>query len=347
MREGYVSPRLQELCGYYSNRLSYEEVAGLVERVSGKPLLSDQTIWHIVKTKAEVLSQQIRQSVERTCAQANPPLIRVNPHLDLYDPVQRETLVFDDGIQVKGQRENRHSKAKDPEEKWSKGPSQSKTPAITTDIVMLQKPTGDFEYITAPLDDTGKNALSLATVVRAKVMQFYGSEPHPLNLVAITDGARAIRNRMLAVFGVAVVIILDWYHLCKKLRDFMSMIAVNKTEKSRHLKFLLPQLWQGKTRIVLEYLKTQVAARNQHKCEELIAYLKRHQHEIIDYNRRSKAGKTIGSGRMEKGVDLAVGCRQKKKAMSWRPRGSKALSLLKVAELNGQWQQLWLPAQTA
>lgn len=39
---GYISPRLQELCGYYSNRMSYEEVAVLVERVSGSRLLSDQ-----------------------------------------------------------------------------------------------------------------------------------------------------------------------------------------------------------------------------------------------------------------------------------------------------------------
>ena len=41
LQEGYVSPRLQEFCGYYSNRLSYEEVALLIERVSGERLLSD------------------------------------------------------------------------------------------------------------------------------------------------------------------------------------------------------------------------------------------------------------------------------------------------------------------
>ena len=31
-----MSARLQELCAYYSNRISYEEVAGLVERISGE-----------------------------------------------------------------------------------------------------------------------------------------------------------------------------------------------------------------------------------------------------------------------------------------------------------------------
>ena len=42
LQSGFMSPRLQELCGYYSNRLSYEEVALLVERVSGERLLSER-----------------------------------------------------------------------------------------------------------------------------------------------------------------------------------------------------------------------------------------------------------------------------------------------------------------
>ena len=127
----------------------------------------------------------------------------------------------------------------------------------------------------------------------------------------------------------------------------MSMIAFNKLEKTKHLKFLFSQLWQGNTEIALEYLKHQVQAKNHDKWQELIGYLEKHQHEIINYKRRSSAGKTIGSGRVEKGVDLTVGLRQKNKGMSWSRLGSRALSLLKVVELNGQWQQLWFPAQTA
>ncbi len=94
-------------------------------------------------------------------------------------------------------------------------------------------------------------------------------------------------------------------------------------------------------------MKHQVQARNLDKWQELIGYLEKHQHEIINYKRRSQAGKTIGSGRVEKGVDLTVGLRQKNKVGSWSRLGSRALSLLKVVELNGQWQQLWFPAPAA
>jgi hypothetical protein len=61
-----------------------------------------------------------------------------------------------------------------------------KTPSITTDIVILQKATSGFEYIAAPINATGEDLLSLASVVKAKVIQEYGNQNLPLNLVAIT-----------------------------------------------------------------------------------------------------------------------------------------------------------------
>ena len=72
-----------------------------------------------------------------------------------------------------------------------------------------------------------------------------------------------------------------------------------------------------------------------------------HRAEIIDYGRRQRAGKPMGSGRMEKGVDQVIGVRQQHKGMSWSPTGSKALGILQVVELNQQWEQLWFPQQVA
>jgi len=48
-------------------------------------------------------------------------------------------------------------------------------------------------------------------------MQEYGMEKDPLPIVAITDGAKVIRQHLSSVFGVTLVIILDWYHLSKKV----------------------------------------------------------------------------------------------------------------------------------
>lgn len=275
LQEGYISPGLQELCGYYSNRLSYEEVARLVERIAGERLLSDQKSGQIVSDKALKISQEIYKNMEVTLVENNHDTIEVNPQVDIYNPESKETLLFDDGIQVKGQKAQRHPSTALEGGIEEAASLKSTTSAITCELVILQKASGKFEYITTPIKASGENLLNLASVVKAKILQEYGSETTLLNLVAITDGAKAIRQRLLTIFGVAVTVILDWYHLCKKVRKLMSMIAANKLEKARHLKFLLSHLWQGNTVIALEYLRQQVQARNLDKWQELIGYARK------------------------------------------------------------------------
>ncbi len=99
LQEGYVSSRLQELCGYYSNRLSYEEVSLIVERVSGERLLSNQKIAQVVSSKALKLSQEIHNSVAATLAKTKCLPVVVNLKVDIYNPETKEILLFDDGIQ--------------------------------------------------------------------------------------------------------------------------------------------------------------------------------------------------------------------------------------------------------
>ena len=120
--------------------------------------------------------------------------------------------------------------------------------------------------------------------MKSKVIKEYSNDEEPVNVVAISDGAKDIRTMLLAVFGVVIVIILDWYHLCKKVREFMSMIARNKQEKAENIEFLLYHLWHGKTQEVLDYLNTKVKAKNKEKLQGLIGYIEKHKEEIIDYD---------------------------------------------------------------
>src|SRR5205085_131244 len=143
-----------------------------------------------------------------------------------------------------------------------------------------------------------------------------------------------------SIFGGWVRVILDWYHLSKRVYEQLSMSAYSRTERESWEQTLLPFLWQGQVREALAFLST-LTPRNPKALADLVGYLQKHAHEIIDYGRRQATGKPIGSGRMEKAVDQVIGIRQKKKGMSWSRVGSHALALLKIAELNGQWQQLW------
>lgn len=105
-----------------------------------------------------------------TFAPAIPIAISVSPEIDLLNPQEREILLFDHGIQVKGQSESRHSKVKVPQENQRKEASKFKTPAVITDIVMLRKPSGDFKYLTVPVDAAGEDLLSLPEAVKAQVL---------------------------------------------------------------------------------------------------------------------------------------------------------------------------------
>lgn len=345
--QGYSSQRLQEFVAYYSNRMSYAEVEKRVARYQGQHLVSDQGIWNIVTAQAERISEQLSDAVVQILDGYESDHLQVNCEVDIYDPQEEEILIFEDGIQVKGQSANRRKRNRTSIPESLRSEEYAKAPRVNTDVVMLEKSPGEFEYMVAPLGDEDNTRPSLAEVVKANLIEAYGSRDSPLNIVAITEGARTIRLRLLSIFCSAVVIILDWYHLGKKVRDLMSMIARNKQEKSEHVTFLLSHLWRGDTEAAIEYLQHQVHPRNPQKLHELIGYLHKHETEIINYERRQKVGKPIGSGRAEKGVDQVVGYRQKKKGMSWSSIGSHALAILKVVELNGQWQQLWSPKVAA
>jgi hypothetical protein len=263
-------------------------------------------------------------------------------------------VVLEDAIQVRGQKENRLHKQKVNEgkpvqrvEKPLQWAEKEKSSPVFTNIAMLQKKNQEFEFIVAPVDEKGQETVSLPDRLRSRVIQEYGSESEPVPIIAITDGAQVIRQHLFSVFGVMLIVILDWYHLGKKVRDLMSMIARNKDEKNLHLKFIFYHLWRGEVYTVMDYLEKEVQPKNEEKHRELINYLNKHRDEIIDYRRRKKAGKIIGSGYMEKGCDQVVGHRQKKKGMSWREAGSRSLGILRVTELNHQWKRFWFPTEAA
>ena len=145
---------------------------------------------------------------------------------------------------------------------------------------------------------------------------------------------------LTALFGPEVTIILDWYHLETRVYEHLAMMAHSKTEREGWERTVLGALWRGQVGEALAFVSA-LSVRNEKKQSELVGYLEKHAGEIIDYERRRAAGKWIGSGCMEKAVDRVIGIRQKKKGMSWSKQGSQTLAALKMAELNGQWEQLF------
>ena len=152
-----MSARLAEFSTYYSNRMSYDEVAGLLERVTGQHVLSDQTIQHLVVAKAVEVSQQWQS--ESQADTAAPLWPAVTPQVDWYDPQSEEVLLLTDAIQVKQQKARRGQGADKPA-------LERATKRVHTEVWLVEQPPGGFTYLTAGVDAMGQEVVSGMARVR-------------------------------------------------------------------------------------------------------------------------------------------------------------------------------------
>jgi hypothetical protein len=73
---------------------------------------------------------------------------------------------------------------------------------------------------------------------------------------------------------------------------------------------------------------------------EFTGYVQNHAGRIPDYAARQKAGRTIGSGAVEKGVDIVVNRRLKgRRGMRWWRERASGVIALRLAILNDEWEQ--------
>lgn len=323
-QQGYVSERLAEYGLLLSLENSYEKVEQLLNRQTHDEVISSGQLQRMAVEKAEQISRVQAEWVQQAEAM---PLPSIATSVDLYDPKSAELLVFEDGIQVKGQKNQRKSKYREAPGTDGKG----KRP--TTDMAIMP----DGKHL---IGGIGIAAVVLWQVMRAHVKRRYADQ-QALPLVAITDGAKNIRDHFELAFQVAISWILDWFHLKKKVNELCILICLSKAERQQNVKIILRHCWVGEVDKALDFLRTDVKSRNQKVLEELQNYLTKHKPEIINYQKRQKAGKVIGSGCMESAVNQTVARRQKTRGMSWSAVGSKALAILSTHRMNHEWDSLW------
>lgn len=306
----------QNLCRWLVNRLSFDDCTHLRRQFQGEQATSADALWRFVQQQALKEDQRVAEEIAACKDRTFPTCEAV---ADVYATEGEEFIVFTDGIGVKAQKPTRQKAGQTRQEKPAK--------RHDTDVLQLPRPDGSYAFLCEGVS----GAWSLVEAARAFLCRTWAGTC--LSVVAITDGARCIREDMQALFGAGVRILLDWYHLSKRVYQDLSRAAPSKTIRKQWEQTVLNHLWRGEVAEALAFLHS-LTPRNAEAMSELVGYLSKHEHEIVDYERRQKAGRTIGSGQAEKAVDQVVGMRQKDRGMSWTKAGSRALALLKVAELN-------------
>jgi hypothetical protein len=306
---------------------SYAKVSDCLLKVSGSRLYSGNHI----SEKVKMYAQEQTQSLISRYSGCQLSLPFADSAVDIYapnSPNSAEILLFDDEICVKRQKEVREAAYVKSHQRVYTTVMEVQKPSLFDSNSPTNKPEATFDYLT---NGYGVPNWTIQDALCCWFSAQYGNVRLPI--VAITDGAKDIRQRLNSVFGGQIIIILDWYHLNKKIWRFLTMIAQNKAQKLEDGKNIVHLLWEGRTDETIEYLKN-MTPKNKEKHKELITYLENHKEEIINYKKRKHANKTIGSGRAEKGVDMVVAQRQKNKPIAWSKNGSYALSTLRADYLN-------------
>jgi len=163
-------------------------------------------------------------------------------------------------------------------------------------------------------------------------------------VLLLADAARWIRSffTTLASLHSHSQMILDWFHLRKRVSELASMICAGRKAKAALLRPVLRHLWRGQVDeaiAVLEAYRSQ--ARNEERLDELLVYLRERQPYIENYRERRSEREYIGSGHVEKANDLIVAKRQKGAGMHWSLESSDALAALRTLMLNGGWDRYW------
>jgi hypothetical protein len=158
-------------------------------------------------------------------------------------------------------------------------------------------------------------------------------------LVFFVDGARNLNTIIAEMFSfINTKVILDWYHLRKKMEETLSLICNNRNYRNEMLQKIMPTLWRGDVDAAIMILKTidMSMVKSEAKLNYLIGYLERVRVNIPNYMLRDALGLRNSSNRGEKSNDLIVANRQKHNGMSWSDAGSTTLASVAALLYNNE-----------
>jgi hypothetical protein len=186
----------------------------------------------------------------------------------------------------------------------------------------------------------GDSVLAVVRLVLAVLLQ---NNLFDCRWLFFTDGQRHLQNTILAFFAWRKVrLMLDWFHVVKKLKEELSLASKGSEVRNRHVRGLARLLWFGLVDESLAYLQQIPAVLKQPAVlKRLAGYFERNRKGIPCYALRRELKLPNSSNPVERTNNLVTSQRQKKSGMSWSQPGSLAMTALTAVTLNGQ-TQTWL-----
>lgn len=155
-------------------------------------------------------------------------------------------------------------------------------------------------------------------------------------LIFIVDGQRVLHDYIENHLKCPFDMILDWYHLRKKIHRQLQM-GLNKNDQRDEILLRIEQFaWHGLTQKAIAQLNniSTELVKDSTQIAILIGYFERNQKIIPNYAMRKQLELVCSSNRVEKENDFIVSTRQKNNGMSWTRPGSGALAQITATQRN-------------
>lgn len=146
--------------------------------------------------------------------------------------------------------------------------------------------------------------------------------------------------------------ILDYYHLCEKVKERVSLIYDDKKRRDKAKREIMKHLDIGDVDSALSYIQElRKGFRKESKLnalDRLSGYIERNR-EGIWYREAKEKGISIsiGSGTAGKAGDILICRRMKLRGMRWSRRGADSVLNIRILVVNGEWDQFWVKHQAA
>jgi hypothetical protein len=349
-REKWRSSRFNELLLMIGTNLSFRATAELLNRIRGQE--EGGVIPTTVRNQLEREGQEIQSSIisvseealssseydnwknsppkplnsfddekysfapDKVAAAANELNIK-SYNVNDYEAPEFTANVSVDDVSVKGQNPLRPMPV-----------GLEKRKHIATTVIQIESQEGKYIINGDGLDVTSR--ILSGFLVKNNIL-------NNLQIVFFSDGARQIHEKIEDMFSFTKYkIILDWYHVVKKFKEFSSMAFKGRDIRNEFLGKILPSLWFGNVDGAIRILETvdNSTVKNSTYIQQLISYLQRVRNYIPNYALRKKLGLRNSSNLVEKANDIAVARRQKKNGMSWSPKGSISLATISCIKAN-------------
>lgn len=282
------------------------------------------------RRKSHLPKSKIQKAIESCCdCDEIKEEIRNNP-VGYENPEKTVNISMDD-VGVKEQKSHRKRRQKDVEKLQEK----KKRKYVHNTIVHVEK--GEKSYVL--------NGYGIINVLRLLIAFLLHNNLLKHNLLFFIDGHKILLDSILRRFAwfKNITIILDWYHLEKKLKEQLSLAMKGRDIRNAILKDVSTFLWYGLVDSAVEYLRQidKNLVKNEEALQKLITYLQRNTPYIPCYAVRKILELRNSSNIGEKMNDLLVSERQKHNGMSWSRNGSVALASITALVRNGELER-WL-----